>query len=510
MSALQVLWDEFEYKAHQVSGVHWMLERETKEHPGGLLCDEMGLGKTIEVLGCIINNPVRNTLLLCPKAVIAQWIAAAVRASINVCVYRKEKPNSIWDAPIEFFKGRPFLFIANYEKVSNKNELMFRRRTWNRLVMDEAHRVVSSRICKEIKQLQRNITWCVTATPVVNSLKDIRTLFEHVGYERTTLYNYTQLQAAVKEACMYRSMMEMRPVLKELPEAPIVVKEKLDFDTPEEAEFYRGIQGATVRLWRATEHDNHTSRFALLMRLRQISVHPQVYIKSVKAKHPGMYNRPDWTEPSTKFNALKARIESGATGAKWIVFCQFHDEMKLLTEFLSTSPAIRHIYSYHGKMTMEEKEDVIKATKKPLETDGRNDVLLLQLQSGGVGLNLQHFSRIVFMSPWWTNAMMEQAIGRAVRIGQTEKVDVTIFSLKGEDCLNIDEKMLERGFSKRGVMERLFEVAFRGGLMPEVALAYEEEMDKPGEDEPVQVTQDPIGFDDDDDSDYDDDTDDDD
>lgn len=485
---LQGLWTEFEYKAHQVSGVQWMLEREKAEHPGGVLSDEMGLGKTIEILGCIINNPVRNTLLLCPKAVIAQWIATAMRASINVFVYRKGKHNGIWGLPTDFFPNRPFLFIANYEKLTDKNEVMFRRRTWHRLVMDEAHRTVSSVVRKQIQQVSRNITWCVTATPVVNSLKDIRCLFEHVGYDRGTLYNYTKLQAAVKEACMYRSMMEMRPVLKELPEAPMVVKEKLDFDTLEEAEFYRGIQGATVRLWQATEQDNHSCRFALLMRLRQISVHPQVYIKSVKTKHPGIYNRADWVEPSTKFNALKARIEGGATGAKWIVFCQFHDEMKLLTEYLKTSPAVRDIYSYHGKMTMEEKEDVLKATKKPLDDDGRSDVLLIQLQSGGVGLNLQHFSRIVFMSPWWTNAMMEQAIGRAVRIGQTEKVDVTIFSLKGEDCLNIDEQMLARGFTKRGMMERLFEVAFRGGLMPDVALDYEEEMDKPSKDEPIPPT----------------------
>jgi SNF2 family DNA or RNA helicase len=236
------------------------------------------------------------------------------------------------------------------------------------------------------------------------------------------------------------------------------------------------------------------------MRLRQISVHPQVYIKSVKAKHPGVYNRPDWTEASTKFSALKARIESSAVGAKWIVFCQFHDEMKLLTDYLHTSPAVRNIFSYHGKMTMEEKEGVIKTTKTPLDADGKSDILLLQLQSGGVGLNLQHFSRIVFMSPWWTNAMMEQAIGRAVRIGQTEKVDVTILSLKGEDCLNIDEQMLARGFTKRGVMERLFEVAFRGGLMPDVALDYEKEMDAPGKDEPLpSVTQEPLDCDDDDD-----------
>ena len=45
--SLKRLWTGFEYKAHQVTGVQWMLHREGLEKSGGLLCDEMGLGKTM-------------------------------------------------------------------------------------------------------------------------------------------------------------------------------------------------------------------------------------------------------------------------------------------------------------------------------------------------------------------------------------------------------------------------------------------------------------------------------
>ncbi len=492
------LWPDFAFKSHQVTGVSWMLQRESATPSGGLLCDEMGLGKTIEVLGCVINNPVRFTLLLCPKAVISQWVEAATKASLNVFTLVKNKKISRWQLTDEYKEHRPFLYVTNYEKLTAKNAPLFQRRIWNRLVMDEAHKSVSNNNANQIKNVRRNTTWCVTATPIINSLRDIRTLLIHVGFEQTDLYNYPKLRDAVQQASLMRSMGEMRAVLPELPSAPLVCKEVLDFDTEEEGEFYRGIQGMTVRAWRAKEQDNPKCRLALLMRLRQISVHPQVYINSQKKTHPGIYNREDWVEPSTKFNFLKAKIESGAHGAKWIVFCQFHDEMTMIREFLSTSPAIRNIYSYHGKLTHEEKDEVLKATRQPLADDGRSDVLLLQLQSGGVGLNLQHFSRIVFMSPWWTNAMMEQAIGRAVRIGQKDSVDVTILSLSGEDCLNIDEKMLQRGFEKRGIMERLFQVPVKGGLMPVVARDYEAELDMPSADEPSNVVanQDPINLED--------------
>jgi SNF2 family DNA or RNA helicase len=71
-TTLAPLWTDFAYKPHQDVGIKWMLQREAAPESGGLLCDEMGLGKTMEVLGLMKNSPLRLTLLLCPKAVIAQ------------------------------------------------------------------------------------------------------------------------------------------------------------------------------------------------------------------------------------------------------------------------------------------------------------------------------------------------------------------------------------------------------------------------------------------------------
>jgi SNF2 family DNA or RNA helicase len=53
------------------------------------------------------------------------------------------------------------------------------------------------------------------------------------------------------------------------------------------------------------------------------------------------------------------------------------------------------------------------------------------------------------MGPWWTAAIMDQAIGRAVRIGQTKKVMVHHLILKEEETMNIDMTMLEKAESKR-------------------------------------------------------------
>jgi hypothetical protein len=55
------------------------------------------------------------------------------------------------------------------------------------------------------------------------------------------------------------------------------------------------------------------------------------------------------------------------------------------------------------------------------------------------------------MGPWWTAALMDQAVGRAVRIGQTEQVYVHHIILKEEelDSLNVDRFMLEKADKKR-------------------------------------------------------------
>ncbi len=229
-----------------------------------------------------------------------------------------------------------------------------------------------------------------------------------------------------------------------------------------------------MRRWKALPRDAVVARFALLMRLRQLSVHPQVYINA-RRNSPGGYERNDWDMPSMKFTVLKDMITKSNGDMKWIVFCQFHNEMDLLQTFLEKVPGIARIQQYHGGISDAEKEQVIKNTHT--EVQG-HDILLLQLHSGGVGLNLQHFTRIVFMSPWWTSALMDQAIGRAVRIGQKAEVKVYMLLLQEEMSLNIDEAMMVKADAKRDMLLNIFKHASRGTTDPNVEDVDEEDFDE--------------------------------
>ena len=454
MRTLVSLWDGFAYEKHQVVGVQWMMEREDEanKHRGGLLCDEMGLGKTIQIVGLLKSAPRKFNLLVAPLAVLEQWRDVATRAGINC--WTLEKGRDTWLGPQRLRIKQPHLYLINYESAVRNTDLLSSK-AWDRVICDEAHRLASGgQAYQLIQDLKAPIHWLMTATPLVNRLKDIKNLFALIGDEFS--------MEKVKTYVLARSMEELRAKLPHLPKKAVEVTHHLEFETAEEEEFYRGIQGMIVRRWKALKEDGEggaLARLRLIMRLRQISLHPQVYIESRKRNTPdGIYSRPDWFNPSTKFNSILDLIEEEEKPKRWILFCHFHDEMRLLKEFLSCSEKISDIWTYSGSCSRQERSDILRDTQKPLE---KHQILLIQLQAGGVGLNLQHFSRIIFSGPWWTSALMEQAIGRAVRIGQKEQVIVHHVVLKEEEGLNIDKLMRRKAEEKGALCKTILEAANR-------------------------------------------------
>ncbi len=472
MSNLTPLWQGFVYQSHQIQGVRWMIEREALTPSGGVLCDEMGLGKTIQVLGLIKESKSNATLILGPLCTLDQWQETAEKCGF--CVWRCHSTKEEWELPTNFRPGAKHLYIVNYERAIAREGLV-NQRVWSRAVFDEAHKMADPHgkchlFVKD--KIRAKTRWFLTATPIVNELRDAISLFRLLGHENIAASRVEHLESIIQNHVLCRRMEDLRGLLSSLPDAAKEFNHILDFETEEEEEFYRGIQGIIQRRFRMLKHEEggQAEILRLIMRLRQISIHPQVYIGARKREWR-TYNRADWEDPSTKFVRLKDLIESQATKPhRWLIFCHFHEEMRLLQDYLMMEcPLVRECSLYSGGMTPKERAEAIETSKQGL-VGTQQEVLLVQLQSGGTGLNLQHCDRIVFMGPWWTAALMDQAIGRAVRIGQTEEVQVHRLILKEEASMNIDKKMLERAGQKRSLCERFLHYA-RGpeiGSDPEV------------------------------------------
>lgn len=451
---LTPLWQDFEFMEHQRVGVRWMLEKEA-EGTGGLLCDDMGLGKTIQLAGLIKNQPrsfKQSTLVIAPVAVLEQWKTVFKRAALRVWV---PKPRHYtWELES---KSKDILahnvHVIGYE-AAQRNPSLVKLFKWNRVIYDEAHRLGSNNSSTELaltfKERVKNI-WLLTGTPIVNKVKDISTLFNVAGIDTPGGYDLETLAPVMKKYIMARSMDQLRDQISAAPPKPAFETLHLDFNTEEEREFYNGMTGIICKRWKALDEDSGgptgLARLRLFMRLRQLSLHPQVYIAARKAALKKLYTRADWTASSTKFDKLREIVCESPTSHKWIIFCHFRHEMDMLQEMFRQENSIELVQQYNGGMNATEKADVIERSHLPVQ-EGKQEVMLIQLQSGGTGINLQHFDRIIFTGPWWTKALMEQAVGRAVRIGQKNVVKVFNLSLKEEEALNIDKYMLEKAYEK--------------------------------------------------------------
>jgi SNF2 family DNA or RNA helicase len=470
---LTPLWLSFTYFVHQVKGIKWMLSKETKGTVvpngdkkdvtvfGGMQCDDMGLGKTVQICGTMVNNPLYATLILAPLAMVETWTTICDRAGLRVFIMKKgewEYLNDSTAIPEHFSKMCPNVYITNYEKVLHNFDECDRE--WDRIILDEAHKIrnPTGQFARTIRNLQAPIRWAVTGTPLVNSLQDIASLLTFIGVPSMPGYSWSgQYMTILPKLLIHRSMESLRGIVKDLPPIPEIVTEVLPFNTKEEEEFYTGVQCTDEDLSVDFVQDimNTAESFKLLLRLRQLSVHPQIYINA-KRREDSTYERNDWSASTTKFDRIKTIIKEDDKKEvhKYIIFCQFMEEMHLLRDELSSF--VPHVLLYNGSMQQQARDEVLAFSKTTTETT----VLLLQLQAGGVGLNLQEYDRIIFVSPWWTSALMDQAIARAVRMGQKKIVKVYHLKLameaSNEKIINIDEMVQKKAEEKREMLKRIF------------------------------------------------------
>jgi SNF2 family DNA or RNA helicase len=478
------LWKGFTYFSHQIEGIEWMLEKETdgthvkgrmggsgKTIRGGLQCDDMGLGKTIQIASVIINNPLPTTLLVAPLAMIDTWSQVLQKAGLAVYEVEKVPGSSSWNMmntsssiPMRFIKMRPKVYITNYEKLYRDVSLF--SSGFNRIVLDEAHKIRNGdgEISKAARKIKAPIRWAVTGTPIVNSLKDMVALFAFIGVPYSPLWTWEpRYIRMLPDLVIHRSLDSLRDVIPNAPPVPEINTYILPFISKQEENFYLGIQGATDSLAKryARELLTQQQKFTLLIRLRQLSVHPQVYINA-KRRESKAYSRSDWDGTCTKFEAIKdivaEDVEERDDGLphKYLIFCQFKDEMDMLHDYLIENNIFSKVYMYNGSISKKERDNVMEESRNSEE----NIALLIQLHAGGVGLNIQYCDRIIFMSPWWSDAMMSQAIARSVRMGQTQVVKVyhLCLEIEHDNSINIDSIMNEKAEEKKELLNKVFAV----------------------------------------------------
>lgn len=372
---------------YQHTGVKWLVERELSGI-GGFLCDEMGLGKTVQLIAMMVAQPMK-TLIIVPKSIVTQW---------------REEIKRFSDLRVT---------VAPYSILTRDSALLENR--WDRLIMDEAHNIrnKSTKSYKAAINIHARIRWVVTGTPIFNSDKDFKALAAFVGVPASM---HHVLRRTKVDVARFNKRLDLPPADFQDVELEMY---------PEERQLYHKVfddarQVATKQYISKSMHMMYL--LEAFLRTRQVLIWPQMYLKS------------EWDGRSKKLETLMTFIEEHPR-EKSLVFCQFHGEMNQIQKMLKQ----RGIKTFRIDGQVTDRDTVIGDFKK-----SDSAVFLIQVKAGGVGLNLQEATRVYIISPSWNPATELQAIGRAHRTGQTNKVYVKRLIYTGsEEYPSVEESILE-------------------------------------------------------------------
>lgn len=403
------------FRPYQVDGVKWMLGREIispKDHPGGFMCDEMGLGKTVQTIATIVFNKVPKTLIVVPSSIVSQWIQEIhAHSTLTVSELKKNPPDTD-------------VYITTYGMLSKKGRLYdtLTGTHWNRVVLDEAHelRNPDSKRFNVLLELECDIRWILTGTPVFNSKKDYSTLLRFLTKD-------TKFYGLHKSIILRRTKSDLvkHDVSLAIPPCEF---ECIDIERYPEEEFgYRQVFNNFAEKVRTA--DNTEIAMVVLegfLRMRQYSTNPEVY----------HYSRPEmgpYLGRCKKIDELSRMISEHPT-EKTLVFCQFIREMDIIQDTLYPT----QIFRLDG--STEDKSSEIERFKN----HPGGCVFLIQIKAGGQGLNLQEATRVYINSPAWNPATELQAISRSHRKGQTKRVVIKkLVYVSSSDIPSIDEAIVE-------------------------------------------------------------------
>ena len=436
----------------------------------------MGLGKTGQAIGLLKNSPFAlRTLIICPPALMAGWTDELQACGFAVATLLQ---SSVWSAPTGATAAdaatAATVWLTSYPKAClYKVALATAAEPFERIILDEGHVIrngkQTSRWMSCMAIAKRAVCrWILSATPVQNGPTDWRNLCWWLRV-RCPPAEVPRLGPLVM---LRRTMAELRDEIPSLPPLPRFVDHDFSID-PDTAEgkLFRVL---CDNLENALENKSMSAliKLELWMRIQQFLVHPQIYVEAMRAKFGrGAYCRPDWVSGpdgcggggASKWTACVAEMRRAIDEQiGTIVFCNFRAEMDKVAAVAESLGAA--VFAIRGGMDPDAVRLAVADAKAACllpDSERRGVVVIVQIVSGGAGLNLQFCKRILFLSQHWNPAVVHQAVGRAVRIGQRIAVEVHCFRCVDDVLDNIDQRMMDIHIAKiagaRVICDTLYE-----------------------------------------------------
>ena len=414
---------------YQKLGVNWMYSM-YKQNIGVILADEMGLGKTaqyISLFSKINENNDKKGIIFTNSSNLENVFREFQKFTKNLSFMIYAGPDR--NPSPKLFKNHDII-ISSYDTLL-VDALFLKQFNWDIVISDESQFIKNrdAKRSKAIKQLNSRFNLAISGTPYENNLEDLWSIFEFImpdwlgdissfknQYENNEI-SASDLNPIIKPLILQRKITE---VDKELPEKT-VINQYLDF-TEEMFDKYKSIKGKSFSIANITNLKIFCNSPNLIPEFRQDNI-----------------------LDTPKINFLIEKLEElKSIKSKAIVFINYiHliDELKvIIQEKLSI-----YCNKIDGSIPQSDRQTIIDEFSD-LENSA---VLLLNPKAAAVGLNITSANYVFLFSPEWNPSIEEQAIARAFRRGQKNKV----FAYRMIYKKSIEEYMLEKSNFKKAVRD---------------------------------------------------------
>jgi SNF2 family DNA or RNA helicase len=432
-------------RPYQKAGYNWM-QFLNRYNLGGCLADDMGLGKTVQTLALLQkqkeDGAASASLLILPTSLIYNWemeakkFAPSLKTFNYTGIYREKN--------VEQFAAYD-LVITSYGTARRDIEYL-KNYYFHYIILDESQAIKNpdSNIARAVRELKSKHRLILTGTPIENSTLDLWSQINFVNpgllgtetfFRREFLnpiekkndeHKTKRLYSLIKPFIMRRHKSQ---VATDLPEKVEHIH-YCQMSKKQEEEYERVKSQYRNQILESIEEKGVGGTQLLLLqgltKLRQIANHPVMVDETYEAD-------------SGKMEDVLHMLESAlAEGHKILVFSQFVKHLTLFKKYLDKE---KIKYAYLDGATKDRQGQV-----EEFQQSEETRIFLISLKAGGVGLNLTSADYVFILDPWWNPAIEQQAVDRAYRIGQKNKVFTYKFITKN----SVEEKILnmQRGKQK--------------------------------------------------------------
>ncbi|MBO4317553.1 MAG: DEAD/DEAH box helicase [Mailhella sp.] len=422
---------------------------------GAMLAMGMGTGKSLTAVALASHD--RLTLILCPKTVLSVWPREFARHAAYACecavlsgATAAAKAKELLARLVKAKKnGEHLVVLVNYDSAWRKplSDALCKAR-WDTVILDECHKIKTpsgkaSKFCSRLRSHAEKV-YGLTGTPMPHSPGDIYAQFRAIdpdvfgsshaafekryavkgGYGGYEIIGYRD-QLTMRERFLSASYQAGRDVVS-LPEATHTV---IPVELGKTARtIYRSLHD-TFRA--GVENGTVTADNALvsLLRLQQLTG------GALKT------DEGDVVSVSDDKRAALAELLEGMGGEPCVVFCRFVSDMDSVARACDDlGIAWLELSGRRNRLAEWQKTDAAP-------------VLIVQIQAGGVGVDLTRASFCIYYSLGFSLGDYEQSLARVHRPGQEKPV--SYYHLIAEDT--VDESVYRALAGKRSVVEALLE-----------------------------------------------------